>query len=135
MVMALHYGEIKWVHIVCVLLSGSLFAVRGLAMLRGSPYANHRAVARFSYAVDTTLLAAAVLLAAIIHQYPFVQAWLTVKVLLLVVYIVLGVFALRRGRTLRRRALYLVAALSVYAFIISVALMHDPRGAIAVIFK
>ena len=33
---------------------------------------------------------AALMLVTILHQYPFVQSWLTVKVLLLVVYIVLG---------------------------------------------
>lgn len=37
---------------------------------------------------------------------------------MLPVYIVLGVFALRRGRT---RAAFLLAALAVYLFIISVA--------------
>ena len=43
-----------------------------------------------SYTIDTVLLTAALMLATILHQYPFVHAWLTVKVLLLVVYIVLG---------------------------------------------
>ena len=100
-------------------------------MLRGSRYANNRVVARLSYVIDTALLAAAVLLMVIIHQYPFVQSWLTVKVVLLALYIVLGVLALRRGRTRWRRAGYFVAALAVYGFIISVAVMHDPRGAFA----
>jgi len=133
--MALHYPEIKWVHICCVLLSGSLFALRGLLMLSDSRYANSSALARSSYVIDTTLLAAAVLLAIIIHQYPFAQAWLTVKVVLLAVYILLGVCALRRGRTRWRRAGYFVAALAVYGFIISVAVTHDPRGALAMQFK
>ena len=132
--MAPYYGEIKRVHISCVLLSGSLFALRGFAMLYGSPYANNRVVARLSYVIDTVLLTAAVLLAVIIHQYPFVQGWLTVKAVLLAVYIFLGVFALRRGRTPWRRAGYFAAALAVYVFIISVAVTHDPRGAFAMHF-
>ncbi len=97
-------------------------------MLCGSRHANHVALARLSYVIDTTLLAAAVLLAVIIHQYPFVQAWLTVKVLLLVVYIVLGVYALRRARTRRARGGCLLAAILVYGFMISVAITHNPRG-------
>jgi uncharacterized membrane protein SirB2 len=84
-----------------------------------------------SYAIDTTLLTAALMLITILHQYPFVQAWLTVKVLLLVVYIVLGVFALRRGRTRRVRAICYVAALAVFAAIIGVALAHNPLGWLA----
>lgn len=126
--MAAWYLQILLTHIACVVASGSIFFIRGMLMLADSPLANHVAVKRLSYVIDTLLLGAAVALTMIIHQYPFVQAWLTVKVLLLVVYIVLGVFALRRGRTRRVRALCFVAALAVFAFIISVAIAHSPLG-------
>jgi uncharacterized membrane protein SirB2 len=123
-----YYAQIKLVHIVCVVLSGSLFSLRGLLMFAGSAYANHPLVSSVSYAIDTTLLAAAVMLTIIIHQYPFVQPWLTVKVLLLMLYIVLGIFALRRGKTRSSRTGFFAAALVTYACIISVAILHDPRG-------
>ncbi|HWK50172.1 MAG TPA: SirB2 family protein, partial [Steroidobacter sp.] len=74
------------------------------------------------------LLTAALMLATMLHQYPFVHGWLTVKVLLLVVYIVLGTFALKRGSTKTIRVVCWVAALLVYAFIISVARAHNPVG-------
>jgi len=125
------YPQIKFMHVSCVILSGSLFALRGLMMLAGSRFTNHAALRYLSYAIDTTLLTAAVMLVTMLHQYPFVQAWLTVKVLLLAVYIVLGVFALRRGRTRRVRAICYVAALAVFATIIGVALAHDPLGWLA----
>jgi hypothetical protein len=64
-------------------------------------------------------------------QFPFVSSWLTAKLLLLVVYILLGIFALRRGRTRLTRQVCFVAALSVYAFIISIAMTHNPRGLFA----
>ena len=127
------YPQIKFVHILCVILSGSLFALRGLLMLAGSRFTNHAALRYLSYAIDTTLLTAALMLITILHQYPFVQAWLTVKVLLLVVYIVLGVFALRRGRTRRMRAICYVAALVVFASMIGVALTHNPLGWLALL--
>ena len=129
------YPQIKFVHVLCVILSGSLFALRGLMMLSGSRFTNHAALRYLSYAIDTTLLTAALMLVTILHQYPFVQAWLTVKVLLLVVYIVLGVIALKRGRNTRERALAYVAALAVFAFIVSVARAHDPLGALAVLLR
>jgi len=122
------YPQIKFAHVLCVVLSGSLFALRGLLMLAGSRFTNHAALRHLSYAIDTTLLTAALMLITILHQYPFVQAWLTVKVLLLVVYIVLGVFALRRGRTRRVRAACYVIALVVFASIVGVALTHNPLG-------
>ncbi|MCE7951529.1 MAG: regulator SirB [Xanthomonadales bacterium PRO7] len=122
------YPQIKFLHIACVVLSGSLFALRGTMMLAGSNGVYHPALKYLSYLIDTTLLTAAVLLTLILHQYPFVQSWLTAKVLLLVVYIVLGVFALRRGRSRASRAVYFVAALAVFLFIVSIAIAHDPRG-------
>ncbi len=126
--LAAYYNDIKWLHIGCVLVSGGVFSLRGLLMLCGSRYANHVALARLSYVIDTVLLAAAVLLTLIIHQYPFVQAWLTVKLLLLIIYILLGILALRRGKTRCTRGGYLLAAVLVYGFIISVAVTHNPLG-------
>jgi uncharacterized membrane protein SirB2 len=84
-----------------------------------------------SYTIDTVLLTAALMLATILHQYPFVHAWLTVKVLLLVVYIVLGTLALKRARTRTARRWCFAAALLVYLFIISVARAHQPLGIFA----
>jgi uncharacterized membrane protein SirB2 len=129
--MASWYLQILWTHIGCVIASGSLFFTRGCMMLAGLPAANHIALRRISVAIDSLLLAAAIALTTIIHQYPFVQAWLTVKVLLLVVYIVLGVFALRRGRSRAIRASCFAAAMAVFLFIISVARAHDPLGVFA----
>ena len=127
------YPQIKFVHVLCVVLSGSLFFVRGVLMLAGARAANHVALRRLSYAIDTTLLTAALMLATILHQYPFVHAWLTVKVLLLVVYIVLGSLALKRGRTRSMRAGCYFAALCVYLYIVSIARAHDPRGVFAML--
>ena len=122
------YPEIKWVHVAAVLASGGLFALRGIAMLGGARWYMAAPLRYLSYTIDTVLLTAAMMLATVLHQYPFVHAWLTVKVLLLVVYVVLGSYALKRGATRAIRARAFVAALLVYAFIISVARMHDPRG-------
>ena len=125
------YPQVKWLHVGTVILSGALFAARGLMMLARSPWTNHALLRYPSYAIDTVLLAAAIALAAMLHQYPFVHGWLTVKVLLLVVYIVLGSLALKRGRSYGVRAASYVAALAVYACIILVARSHHPLGPLA----
>ena len=126
--MAAWYLQLLWTHVGCVIASGSLFFMRGCMMLAGLPAANHVALRRISVVIDSLLLAAAIALTTIIHQYPFVQAWLTVKVILLVVYIVLGVFALRRGRTRAIRAGFFAAAMIVFLFIVTVARAHNPFG-------
>ena len=125
------YLQILMIHVGCVIASGSLFFTRGCMMLAGWPAANHVGLRRISVVVDVLLLAAAITLTTIIHQYPFVQAWLTVKVLLLVVYIALGVVALRRGRTRAIRAVCFAVALLVFLFTVTVARAHNPLGAFA----
>jgi uncharacterized membrane protein SirB2 len=129
--MAAWYLQILMIHVGCVIASGTLFFTRGCMMLAGLAAANHIALRRISVVIDTLLLAAAIALTTIIHQYPFVPAWPNVKVLLLVVYIMLGVFALRRGRTRRTRAACFGAAMLVFLFIVTVARTHSPLGAFA----
>jgi uncharacterized membrane protein SirB2 len=68
------------------------------------------------------------MLMTIVHQHPFVHAWLTVKVLLIVVYIALGIFAFRKGRRRPVRIGSRIAALVVYAYTFSVARAHDALG-------
>jgi uncharacterized membrane protein SirB2 len=125
------YSQIKILHIACVVCSGVIFTFRGVLMWAESRWTNTLALRRLSYAIDTLLLGSAVSLAGILRQLPFVSSWLTAKLLLLVVYILLGIFALRRGRTRLTRQVCFVAALSVYAFIVSIAITHNPRGLFA----
>jgi uncharacterized membrane protein SirB2 len=127
------YPEIRWVHIAAVLTSGGLFTLRGISMLAGAGWYMAAPLRHLSYTIDTVLLTAALMLATILHQYPFVHAWLTVKVLLLVVYVLLGSYALKRGSTRAVKAWTFFAALLVYAFIISVARAHHPRGVFALL--
>mgnify|MGYP001078224287 CR=1 FL=1 len=126
-----YYVEIRFIHIAAVIASGSLFFVRGLAVNLGAQWAMAAPLRYLSYAIDTVLLAAAVMLAAMLHQYPFVHGWLTTKVLLLVVYIVLGSLALKRARTQRMRWVAFLAALLVFGYIVSVARAHHPLGIFA----
>jgi len=129
------YPQIKAVHIAAVMASGSLFLVRGAAVQLGAAWAMAAPLRYLSYAIDTALLTAALMLATIIHQFPFVQGWLTAKVLLLVVYVVLGSFALKRGRTRVVRTSCWVAALLVYLFIVSIARAHNPLGIVALLMR
>jgi uncharacterized membrane protein SirB2 len=105
-----YYLEIKGVHVYSVLASGGLFFLRGLAAQLGARWATAAPLRYSSYAVDTVLLTAALMLATILRQYPFVDEWLTAKVMLLVVYIVLGSFAIERGRTRGVRTACWIAA-------------------------
>ena len=123
-----YYMEIRLVHISAVVASGILFFIRGLGVYFGGRWAMAAPVRYVSYMIDTTLLTAALMLMTIVQQYPFVHGWLTVKIILLILYIVLGTFALKRGETRVIRLGCWFAALAVYGFIITVARTHHPLG-------
>ena len=125
------YPQIKWLHIAAVMASGSLFALRGLLVLAGRPQWALAAPVRYlSYTIDTALLTAAMMLLTILPGALYANGWLTVKVLLIVAYVVLGVFALRRGRSRRVRAISYVLALLVFAQVYFIARSHHPLGAL-----
>jgi uncharacterized membrane protein SirB2 len=124
------YPQIRWVHVAAVIASGSLFALRGAGVLLGARWPMWAPLRYLTYTIDTTLLTAALMLATLLQQYPFVHGWLTAKVWLLLVYVLLGTFALKRGRTPRIRAGCYVAALLVFGFIVTIARAHHPLGAL-----
>jgi uncharacterized membrane protein SirB2 len=128
------YLEIKLVHVAAVLVSGALFVLRGIALQVGGAWAMAAPIRYLSYSIDTVLLSAALMLSSMLRQYPFVHSWLTAKVLLLVVYIVLGSFALKRAPTRPIRLACFTAAIAVYAMMISISRAHHPLGA-ALMFR
>lgn len=125
------YPLVKAVHVHAIGLSFAIFFLRGLLMLMRSKFTNHAALRYTSYIVDTLLLGAALLLTVMIAQYPFVHAWLTAKVLLLLAYIVLGVLALRRAKTRQAQILAFIAACLTFAMIFAIARAHHWAGPFA----
>ena len=67
-------------------------------------------------------------------QYPFALAWLTAKLIGLLVYILCGAMALRRGRSKAQRAFFFGGALLAFAYIVSVALTRNPLGMLSWVF-
>lgn len=122
------YPQIKQFHVFIALLSGSIFAVRGAFVLAGARWPQALPVKWLSYAVDTALLTAALMLLTILPWAMFANGWLLAKVALIVVYVALGVFALRCGRTRRTRALCYVLALLAFGAIYGIARAHHPLG-------
>jgi uncharacterized membrane protein SirB2 len=125
------YYWVKQVHMYSVLLSFALFLARGAWVLTGRSLPRHPLLRALPHTVDTVLLTSALWLTTIIQQYPFSHGWLTVKVLLLLVYIVLGSLALRRAPSRRWRAAAFAGAVATFLFLYSVARFHHPLGILA----
>ena len=122
------YPQIKQFHIFIALLSGALFTLRGAFLLGGARWPLALPVRWISYTVDTALLTAALMLVTILPGAMFANGWLVAKVALVVTYIVLGIFALKRARTQRSRLICYLGALAVFATIYAVARTHQPFG-------
>ena len=118
------YPPIKALHVGAAAISGALFAVRGALVIAGRRRLATSAPVRYaSYAIDTALLAAAVMLIAILPPAMFANGWLVAKLALVAVYVALGIAAMRRGAV----ACY-VAALAAFLAIVGIALAHHPLG-------
>jgi uncharacterized membrane protein SirB2 len=124
------YLQVKTVHVASVLASGGLFALRGAATLAGAEWAMAAPLRYLSYTIDTVLLTAAMMLLTMLKLNPFAVPWLSVKLALLVLYIVLGSLALKRARSHRARAVCYAAALATLGFMYFVARAHNPLGPI-----
>lgn len=122
------YLALKHLHVTTVILSFALFVLRGIWMLVDSSWLRRRWVRIVPHVIDTVLLASAIGLTLILHQYPFVHGWLTAKVLGLIAYIILGGIALKLGPTKGIRTVAWVAAMLVFGYIASVAVTHTPAG-------
>jgi uncharacterized membrane protein SirB2 len=120
------YIALKHLHVTCVVLSGLGFCLRGWWMLTESPLRQHRLTRVLPHIVDTLLLGSALTMAWLSGQYPFVNGWLTAKFFGLLAYILLGMMALKRGRTMATRQRYFAMALLAYAYIVGVALSRNP---------
>jgi uncharacterized membrane protein SirB2 len=115
------YSALKAVHVGAVGVSLGLFLLRGLWMMTASPLLQGRWVRIVPHVVDTVLLLSAIWLAVQLQQVPIREGWLTAKILGLLLYIVLGSVALKRGRTKAMRTGAFAAALAVFAYILAVA--------------
>jgi len=121
-------GIIKTIHVVCVTLSFAGFFIRGIWMLRDSALLQQRWVKTTPHIVDTLLLVSAVMLAVQMRLSPFEQPWLMAKIIALLVYIGVGMVALRFGRSRRIRLYAWLFGLVTILYIMSVALSKSVLG-------
>jgi uncharacterized membrane protein SirB2 len=113
------------VHVGCAGISISLFAARGAMQLGGVNWRRWRWLRIAPHLNDTLLLGAAVTLAVMSAQYPFVKTWLTAKVLALCAYVALGSVALGRDVPPRRQRIAFAAAILSVSYIVAVALTRS----------
>ena len=117
---------LKPLHVIFALVSVCGFMLRGYWMMRDSPLLYRRWVKITPHAVDTLLLLTGLTMMFAFGLYPTAQPWLATKLVAVIVYIVLGSIALKRGKTRAGRTIAFVAAISVFVYIVAVAVQHSP---------
>jgi uncharacterized membrane protein SirB2 len=130
---AMDYQVIKLIHQSTVALSFFGFLARGLGVLVDSAWVRSRAARTLPHIVDTILLLSGVTLAWLQRLSPVSTPWLLAKLIGLVIYVALGMVALRGGRTKLSRAIAWIVALVVFGYIVSVAVTKEPLGFLAAV--
>jgi uncharacterized membrane protein SirB2 len=115
------YTSVKQLHVAAATLTIALFAVR-IAWMIGSPeQLQRRWVKVIPHVIDTALLLSGAWLAWQLGTAA-IRGWLPTKLVALILYIALGMIALRRGRTRRLRIAAAAGAAVLFAYIVYVAL-------------
>jgi uncharacterized membrane protein SirB2 len=125
------YSILKIIHISFAILSIAGFALRGFWMFRESTNLDRTAVRVAPHVIDTVFLITGIWLVVLLQLNLTEQSWLIAKFVALVLYIVLGAIALRRGRTMQIRTAAFTAALMTYLYIVGVALYKSPASWLA----
>ena len=126
MILTTLFPYIKALHIATAIFTGCFFLLRFIWMINGT-LGNYGAwVKRLPVINDTILLTCGIFMTTVIQQYPFINGWLTAKLMALLAYIGFGIVALRLGKTRKQRIAAGILTLLCYGYIVSAALEHHP---------
>jgi len=120
------YAALKIIHVVSAIFSYLLFTLRGVWMMQDSPILQRRWVKILPHVIDTVLLASAIALVTMIQQYSGMNTWLSAKIGGILIYIILGMMALRFGKTRKIKTIAWITAQIVFFYIVLVALTKNP---------
>lgn len=119
----MNYFVLKHIHMTAAGLSLLLFVIRAWWSVRESSALQNRWVKTLPHVIDTVLLVAGVVLAAMIGPN---QPWILAKIVLLLAYIGVGTVAIKRGKTPRQRGIAAVVAVAIFLYIVGIAIAHNP---------
>nr|WP_255761727.1 SirB2 family protein [Halomonas alkalisoli] len=117
---------IKHLHMTTAGLSLAFFILRAWWSVREAPILQRRWVKVVPHVNDTLLLTFGILLMVMLSMWPQHHPWLAAKILALLVYIVLGSVAIKRGRTPLARGVAAMAAVITFLYMLGTAIFKDP---------
>lgn len=125
------YLIVKNLHMTFAALTIAGFLLRGFWMATGSALLLAKPARVLPHIIDTLFLVTGIWLVLLLRLPVSQSPWLMAKLVALVAYIVFGTIALKRGRTMRGRAIAFVLALATFAYIVGVAVSKSPTSWLA----
>ena len=120
------YEFVKYIHVTAITLSISGFIFRVFLKLNDSPYQTKYWFKKLPHKVDIILLASALTMVYILGVNPFTTFWIAEKIIGLLIYIMLGMVALRWGKTKNIKIMAAGLAVMVFSYIVYVAHYKAP---------
>ncbi len=120
------YLLVKKLHMSFAAISLALFIFRSWLSVAESAMLKQKWLRILPHLNDTLLLSCAIYLCYLLAIWPFTTAWLTAKFLALLVYIALGTMAIKWAKTTAARLIYALSAISVFIYMLGVAIRHHP---------
>ena len=104
------------------------FVLRGYWMMVQSDKLALKMTRIAPHVVDSLFLLSGIALVSILQLNALAEPWLLAKFAGMIGYIVIGMIAIKRGPTLQIRVIAFVGALSLFAYIVGVALTKSPAS-------
>lgn len=117
---------IKQFHIAFAVLVVCSFCVRAYWVMTGSIHLRSHWARWVPHVLDSVLFAAGLTMAVGLSISPLTHSWFAAKLIAIVAYVVVFHIALKRARTRGARMVAVLSSLLLLAYIVAVALNHDP---------
>lgn len=121
------YHALKHLHVTAAALSILFFVARAYWSVSESNMLNSKFVRITPHVIDTLLLVFGISLAGMLGAGA-AASWLYTKILLLIAYIAVGTYAIKRGPTPLHRGIAAIIAVLIFIYIIGVAINHNPAS-------
>ena len=122
------YVVLKQLHMGLAFISIGGFILRWCWRMQESRFSAIKTVRILPHVVDTLFLGSAIAMTLMLGQIPVSDVWLTSKITGLVIYILLGMVAMRTAPVIKHSLPAFLAAVLIFAWVVSVARLKDPSG-------
>lgn len=113
---------IKYLHVICAILTIISFSIRGIWMVQGSSLLTRKVTRILPHFIDAILLFSGIVLLIQYYRQFYYFDWLMIKLVVIILYIFSGAIALRRGRTRAIRVTALFISWGFLAIIVTLAI-------------